>query len=97
MGLDWSRVPKYKQYMIDAGFEDVVEKKYEWPLGTWAKGKKLKILGLWYREDLLGVIHGVSMAVLMRGLKLSAEEVEKLLVGVREDIKSNKIHVYVPV
>jgi hypothetical protein len=97
MGLDWARVSQYKQYMIDAGFEDVQEKSYEWPLGTWAKGQRMKTLGLWYREDLLGVLQGVSMGVLTRGLKMSAEEVDELLVGVRKDIESNKIHVYVPV
>lgn len=97
MGLDWTRVSQYKQYMIDAGFEDVVEKSYEWPLGTWAKGERMKMLGLWYREDLLGFLHGASMAVLTRGLKMSTEEVEELLEGVRKDIESNKIHVYVPV
>jgi hypothetical protein len=97
MGRDWTRVPKYKQYMIDAGFEEVVEKKYEWPLGTWAKGERMKTLGLWYREDMLSVIQGASIWALTRGLNMSAEEVELLLVGVRDDMKSNKIHVYVSV
>jgi hypothetical protein len=95
MGRDWTRVPMYKQYMIDAGFEDVVEKKYEWPLGTWAKGERMKTLGLWYREDMLSVIQGASIWALTRGLNMSAEEVELLLVGVRDDMKSNKIHIYV--
>lgn len=83
----------YKQYLEDAGFVDVVERKYEWPVGTWAKGKRAKTLGLWYREDLLSGLQGFTMAVLTRALGMSKEEVEVLLVGVREDIKSNKIHV----
>jgi len=97
MGKDWTKVQNYKQYFEDAGFVDVEEKKYEWPLGTWAKGKRMKTLGLWYREDIVSGLQGFTMAVLTRALGMTKEEVEVLLVKVREDIKSNKIHVYIPV
>ena len=97
IGKDWTRVKKYKEYLEQAGFEDVVEKKYQWPVGTWAKGKREKMLGQWYREDLLSGLQGFSMALLTRGLGMSTVEVELLLIGVREDINSNKIHIYIPV
>jgi len=97
LGKDWTRVKQYKQYLEEAGFEDVVERRYEWPVGTWAKGKRMKTLGMWYREDLLSGLQGFTVAVLTRGLGMSVEEVELLLVGVREDIKSNRIHIYIPV
>lgn len=97
LGKDWTRVKQYKQYLEEAGFEDVVERKYEWPVGTWAKGKRMKTLGMWYREDLLSGLQGFTVAVLTRALGMSVEEVELLLVGVREDIKSNRIHIYIPV
>ena len=35
----------YKQQMIDAGFENVVETKYLWPSNRWPKDKRLKELG----------------------------------------------------
>ncbi|KAE9371993.1 S-adenosyl-L-methionine-dependent methyltransferase [Stipitochalara longipes BDJ] len=97
IGKDWTRVKKYKEYLEEAGFVDVVEKKYEWPVGTWAKGKREKMLGLWYREDLLSGLQGFTMALLTRALGMTTVEVELLLTGVREDIKSNKIHIYIPV
>lgn len=31
--------------MIDAGFEDVTEVRFKWPVGGWAKDKKMKELG----------------------------------------------------
>lgn len=31
--------------MVDAGFEDVTEARFKWPLGGWAKDKKMKELG----------------------------------------------------
>lgn len=97
LGKDWTRVSKYKQYLEEAGFEDVVEKRYEWPVGTWAKGQRMKMLGMWYREDLLSGLQGLTLAVLTRGLGMSIEEIEVLLIGVRDDIKSNRIHIYIPV
>ncbi len=97
LGKDWTKVTKYKEMMEQAGFVDVVERKYEWPVGTWARGKRMKMLGMWYREDLLVGLQGFTVAVLTRALGMSKEEVEVLLVGVREDIRSNKIHIYIPV
>lgn len=97
LGKDWTRVKRYREMMVEAGFEDVVERKYEWPVGTWARGERMKMLGLWYREDLLAGLQGFTVAVLTRALGMGREEVEVLLVGVREDIRSNKIHIYIPV
>jgi hypothetical protein len=97
LGKDWTRVKYYKEYLEQAGFVDVQERKYEWPLGTWAKGKRNKALGLWYREDVLSGLQGFTIALLTKALGMSMEEIEVLLVGVREDIKSNNIHCYVPV
>jgi hypothetical protein len=97
LGADWTRVAKYKQYLEEAGFEDVVEKRYEWPLGTWAKGERMKMLGELYREDMLSFLQPFSMAVMTRGLGMGEEEVKRLLEGVKEDIMSDKIHIYIPV
>ena len=36
-----------KERLQKAGFVDVVEKRYKWPLSGWSKDKKLKELGLW--------------------------------------------------
>ena len=90
-------VGHYKEYFKEAGFEDIVQEKYEWPLGTWAKGKKQKTLGLWYREDLLQGLHAFSAAVLTRAMGMTLPEIEVLLMEVREEIKSNRIHIYLPV
>lgn len=45
----------YKGWMIDQGFENVTEVKYQWPIGTWAKGKKVRYLStLATRERMCG-------------------------------------------
>lgn len=82
--------------LLEAGFEDVVEKKNEWPLGTWPKGKKMKTLGLWARDNLLSALEGIGLAVLTRGLGMTKEDVDLLLAGVRDNLRSNRVHAYLP-
>jgi hypothetical protein len=36
---------KYKEQMIAAGFENVVEVQYKWPLNRWPLDPKMKELG----------------------------------------------------
>lgn len=97
LGRDFTKVATYKKTLEEVGFVDVVEKLYVWPLGTWPKDKKMKVLGAWVREDSLAGLHAGSMAIMTRGLKMSVDDVERFLVDVTKDIKSNKIHAYTPV
>ena len=97
LGRDFTKVAKYKAVLEEVGFVNVVEKLYVWPMGTWARGETMKILGALFREDSLSGLHGGSSIILTRGCGMSPEEVELFLVDVRNDMKSNKIHAYVPV
>lgn len=99
MGKDWNRVPRYKEYLEELGFVDVVERKFPCPIGPWAKGEKNKTLGVWGRANLLQGLGALSMAIMTRGLGMTPAEVELLLVDVRNDINKNgdeSIHVYAP-
>jgi hypothetical protein len=96
LGKDWHRVEKYKEYMKEAGYVDIVETKFAWPVGTWAKDPKLKTLGIWARENFLSVLQGLSMAVMTRGLGMTPQEVEIFLAEVRAEVKTRKVHCYAP-
>ena len=45
LGIDSMAAATRKQMFIDQGFEDIVELKYKWPIGTWPKDPKQKRLG----------------------------------------------------
>jgi hypothetical protein len=96
LGRDWKRVPLYKSCLEECGFVDVQEQLLAWPVGSWPKDEKMKTLGAWCKADVLDGMQGWSMAVLTRGLGMSKEEVELLLMEVRNVINSKKLHVYVP-
>jgi len=85
----------YPQYMAEAGFVDIVEKHFYWPLNTWPRGKREKLVGMWAQQNLLDGVEAMSMAILTRGLGWSRESVEVLLAGVRNDIRNRHIHSYV--
>ncbi|KAF4637046.1 hypothetical protein G7Y89_g1041 [Cudoniella acicularis] len=97
LGRDFGRVPQYKQYLQEIGFVDVVEKQLSWPIGTWAKTQRMKMLGAWCKENVLSGLQGWTMAVLTRGLGMMPAEVELLLMEVRNDINSNALHAYAPI
>jgi SAM-dependent methyltransferase len=96
LGKDFGKVKEYGQYMKDAGFVDIVEKKYTWAIGPWIRGKKQKLWATWMMQNFLDGIHGWNMAILIRGMGWTVEEVEILLTKVREDVKDwRNVHAYV--
>ncbi|KAE9370618.1 S-adenosyl-L-methionine-dependent methyltransferase, partial [Stipitochalara longipes BDJ] len=97
LGRDFGKVPNYKSYFEAVGFVDIVEKQFAWPIGSWAKDPRMKMLGAWVQEDVLTGLHGWSAAVLTRGLGMSSQEVETLLTEVKSDINSNWLHTYIPI
>lgn len=95
--MDWQKTRKYKGWVEDAGFEEVVEQKLAQPLNPWPKGKNFKELGVWMNRNILDACDGISKAVLTRGLGMTVEEIEVLLIGVRKDVCDKRIHCYAPV
>jgi SAM-dependent methyltransferase len=96
LGKDLGRAPIYDQYMRDIGFVDVQQKLVAWPIGSWPKDDRMKMLGAWCKEDVLSGLQGWSMAILTRGLGMTSEEVEILLMETRQAINSKKLHCYIP-
>ena len=47
IGLAVNSARSYKQQLIQAGFEDVQELVYKWPMNRWPKNPKMKELGTW--------------------------------------------------
>jgi hypothetical protein len=45
LGASTNSAARYKQQLIDAGFEDVVQVGYKWPINDWPKDPKHKEIG----------------------------------------------------
>jgi hypothetical protein len=94
LGRDMLTPRKYKRWMEEAGFINVIEERYAIPGNAWPKGREHKTLGFWQMNNFLDGIHAVSMTMFTKGLGMRVEEVELLLVDVRKDIKNLGIHFY---
>jgi hypothetical protein len=73
-GMDWTCASKYKAYIEDAGFVDIVEKSFYWPINQWPRETKYKELGLWCIANLIDGVEAFSIDLLTK-FRMSIEEV----------------------
>lgn len=85
---------QYKDFMVEAGFKDVKEVLYKWPINPWPKQAKEKKLGLWEQRNFLDGLAGFTLATHTRILEWSMEEIQVLMAGVRREISDKSIHAY---
>ncbi|KAK6951648.1 hypothetical protein Daesc_006171 [Daldinia eschscholtzii] len=96
LGRSWSNVKNYRRYFEEAGFENIVEKRFYWPTSPWAKGQYYKTVATYFQEDLLTGLEGISLKVL-GVLGLSPEQVREFVEDVKKDLRSTSIHAYITV
>lgn len=87
---------KYKDQLTEAGFVNIVESRYKWPINTWPKDPHHKLCGAWTHENFLQGVQAVSLMLFTNVLGWSKDEIEILLVDVRKDVKNRQIHAYWP-
>ena len=76
-----------------AGFVDVVERKFALPGNPWPKGDNKKMLGLMQMINISDGLHGFSIHALTK-MGMKVEEIEELIVDVRNDLSNRNIHFY---
>ena len=94
IGRDASCAAKYKDWMIEAGFEDVQEHVTKWPVNTWPKGRSLKEMGKLTMINMYDGLEGFTFRLWERALGKTMGETEVFLVDVRKDLLDRKIHSY---
>lgn len=81
-------------WMHDAGFQDVVERRYQWPLGTWPKDPKLKELGIWARAHADSGLEDWCLAPLTGLLGWTYEEVQVHIGRAKQELWDRKRHLW---
>ncbi|KAM0499063.1 hypothetical protein ACHAP8_005767 [Fusarium lateritium] len=89
--------PQYKEFFEKAGFVDVVEKKYKWPINEWPKDKHHKELGKWSYANMNNGLEGLLLALFTRFLGWTADEVMILCSAMRKQIRDRNVHAYIPI
>lgn len=97
MGKTFRILDLQKDYVEQAGFINVSERRYKMPLGPWPKDPKLREIGRWHLLECYQGIEGWSFALLTRLMGWSIEEVQLLLAEVRQAFKDKSVHAYTAV
>lgn len=90
-GIDMTIALKFKQMLIEAGFEDVREEVMELPWGAWHPDPKLKAIGFWHLEQLKQGLQGIVMASMTRA-GWTSEQVEIFLAKLRRELDDPENH-----
>ncbi|KAJ2893511.1 putative methyltransferase domain-containing protein [Zalerion maritima] len=96
IGRPWHNATRYKQYFKDAGFENVVERRFYWPIGLWAKGDYYKSIAVYFLEDIRRGMEPISMKLLPL-LGWTQDEIHVLLAKVRQELIRPEVHAYLNV
>ncbi|KAM7184880.1 S-adenosyl-L-methionine-dependent methyltransferase [Rhypophila sp. PSN 637] len=94
LGRNMLAPKSYKRWMVEAGFEDVVETRLAVPGNPWPKGRDNKRMGYLQMTNFLEGLHASTMTLFTKGLGWSPEAVEVFLVDMRKAIKDLGIHFY---
>ncbi|KAK7977014.1 S-adenosyl-L-methionine-dependent methyltransferase [Apiospora saccharicola] len=94
-GRDLFVAKNYRQWMEEIGFVDVVERKFAWPLGGWAKNPRLKLAGKFCQRDIYDGVAGITHVMLQRA-GCTSEFIDQFTAEVRSNLVDPSIHAYIP-
>ena len=84
---------KVGEYLEKAGFKNVTCTKKKMPLGTWAKDKTMRLVGLYTKEAALTSIKSV-MGKPFDALGISETEKEVWAARIKASVNDNSVHRY---
>jgi hypothetical protein len=87
-------VDEAKQGLIDAGFRNVTEHRFKWPIGAWSKDPHLKDIGSYNWLQWEEGIEGWCTYLLSNHLGWGKEEITVYLAGMRKMLRNRSIHAY---
>ncbi|KAK3331573.1 methyltransferase [Cercophora scortea] len=82
----------HKQWLIDAGFEDVQEVIHRIPIGPWTQDPLLKELGRFEQVHMQMSVASHTPALLTRVHSYTPEQVQILMEGVKREFRSKDLH-----
>lgn len=96
MGRPMVPLAQIKEYMVEAGFVDIVDTYFKWPTNQWPKDKLYKTIGQWNNINTGYALEGAALAPFTRIHGWSREEVSVFVTGARKDLNDPAIHAYWP-
>ncbi|KAK5630976.1 hypothetical protein RRF57_006691 [Xylaria bambusicola] len=96
IGRSWSNVINYPRYFEEAGFENIVDRRFYWPTSPWAKGKYFKTVAMYFQEDMISGMEAINMKVL-QATGMLPQEIKDFCEEVKRDFRDTNLHAYLTV
>jgi hypothetical protein len=93
-GMTFDTIHVMRGHIEAAGFVDVHEERFVWPIGPWPKDEYLKDMGRWGERNWCDGIEGWVMALYTRLLGWTYDEVKAFVSDFQGVIKDRKNHFY---
>lgn len=81
-------------WVREAGFVDVVVRRYKTPWGTWPKDKKMRDIGNIVMINGETAFEAYGLALMTRYGGMSEKETRELCEAARKELFGGKVHVY---
>jgi len=94
IGIDTVCAANFGPMLQEAGFQDYNVVRPIWPIGPWVESEKGQKLGTWARQNFIAGMDGISLAFLTRVEQWTREQIDALLVQVREEMLNPEVHQY---
>ena len=72
MGREFNIIEHSRQYMADAGYVEIQEKKFKLPVGPWSSDRKMKEIGAWNHHYMLQGLEGMCLFLFTKVLGVSS-------------------------
>jgi hypothetical protein len=92
-GMNFRAGEKLGPILEKAGFVHVNCVVHKVPIGTWAKDKRLRLIGMYCRTA-VNDMFGAMAAKPFRNLDMSEAEIQLFLAAARKDLNNDGIHAY---
>ncbi|KAM0797878.1 S-adenosyl-L-methionine-dependent methyltransferase [Usnea florida] len=86
--------PHIKNMIEEAGFVNIVERRYKWPLGEWPVDQKLKDIGRWNLQHWLEGLDAWTLRLLTQYCGWTPDEVKEWTAQMRTSLMDPKHHTY---
>ncbi|KAF2810341.1 SAM dependent methyltransferase [Mytilinidion resinicola] len=83
-----------KQDLRGAGFVDITERRFKWPIGGWCKNERLKEIGTWNRLNFEQGMEGWCWSLCTNVLGWKPEKVQMMLAEMRLMLRQKGVHAY---
>jgi hypothetical protein len=85
-GFESDPTINFRRYMEDAGFINIQEQLIQWPIGTWPKGAREKLIGRIMIDNLRMAVRPLATAMFAHFLQWTDEQIQEFVPRAEEDI-----------